>query len=130
MHCLHRTKTVKTLIHPVHCGSDSAGLDYTSPFGCNIAERVRPRGGYKGKDYTSGTGKAALTGYTSQDDNGGEPVALAAWQLACVAEHDIGIYGGGAMQTATAKVMEFASQNHFELKCRGAATLGRRRNLL
>ena len=39
-------------------------------------------------DYTSGDGKAALTGYTSQDDNGGEPVALLGSQLACVADHD------------------------------------------
>ena len=42
----------------------------------------------------------------------------------------IGIFENGAMRTATAKVMEFASQNHFELKCKGAVTLGRRRKLL
>ena len=27
------------------------------------------------------------------------------------------IYGDGAMRTAAAKVMPFACQNHFELKC-------------
>ena len=71
-----------------------------------------------------------MTGYTSQDDNGGEPLARVGLQLACVAHHDIGIYEDGAMQTATANVIAFKSQNHFELKCRGAATLGRRRILL
>ena len=42
----------------------------------------------------------------------------------------IGIYEDGAMRTATANVMQFMSQNHFELKCRDAGTLGRIRNLL
>ena len=90
----------------MHRGNDWAGLGYTSPCGCNIAERVRPRGGTEGKDYTSGDGKAALTGYTSQDDHGGEPLARVGLQMACVADHDIGIYEDGAMQTATANVME------------------------
>ena len=35
----------------------------------------------------------------------------------------LGIYEDGAMRTASANAMELASQNHFELKCRGAATL-------
>ena len=39
-------------------------------------------------DYTSGDGKAALTGYTSQDDKGGAPLARRVWQLACVADLD------------------------------------------
>ena len=42
----------------------------------------------------------------------------------------IGIYEDAAMRTAIAKVMQLMSQYHFELKCRGAATLGRIRNLL
>ena len=42
----------------------------------------------------------------------------------------IGIFENDAMRTATAKVMQFMSQNHFELKCRRAVTLGRRRKLL
>ena len=64
-----------------------------------------------------------MTGYTLQDDNGGEPLALVGLQLACVADHDIGIYEEGAIQTAPAKVIKFASQNHFELKCRGAVNV-------
>ena len=47
-----------------------------------------------------------------------------------VSQDIVRIYEDGAMRRATAKVMQLASQNHFELKCRGAATLGRRRNLL
>jgi len=39
-----------------------------------------------------------------------------------VSQTMIGTYEDGAMPTATANVMEFASEDHLELKCRGAAT--------
>ena len=47
-----------------------------------------------------------------------------------VSQTIMGTYEDGAMRIDTANVMEFVPQNSFELKCRGAATLGRRRNLL
>ena len=37
----------------------------------------------------------------------------------------LGIYEDGVVRTPSANAMELASQNHFELKCKGAATLGR-----
>ena len=47
-----------------------------------------------------------------------------------VSQDIVRIYEDGAMRIGTAKVMQLASHNQFELKCRGGATLGRRRNLL
>ena len=41
----------------------------------------------------------------------------------------IDIHEDAAIFTAIVKVMQLVSQYHFELKCRGAATLGIRRNL-
>jgi len=73
-------------------------------------------------DYTSRDGKAAWTGYTSQDYNAGEPNPLRAFLLASAADHSI--YVDGAIRTAAAKVMHFMSQHAFELKCWGSATLG------
>jgi len=47
-----------------------------------------------------------------------------------VSQNIVRIYDDGAMRIWAAKLMQFASENHFELKYRGGATLGRRRNLL
>ena len=45
VHALHCTSSSPCLLHPVHCGTAFTGAVYTSPSGCNIAERVRPRRG-------------------------------------------------------------------------------------
>ena len=106
------------------------GPGYTSPCGCNIAERVRPGG--EGEQW----GRIVPRGMASQHGRYMHVkmtmgVSLCHCVHSCwhVSQILVFIYADGAVLTAAAKVMLVTSQNAFELKCWGGATLEGMRNL-
>ena len=123
VHALHCTSSLPCLLHPVHCGTAFTGAGYTSPSGCKIAERVRPRRGEWGRIIQCGMGMLHVQLMPRKITMGmrmshcllGRPYVIL-WHVSQRISTN-SIYGDGAMRTAAAKVMPFACQNNFELKC-------------
>ena len=116
-HASHCTGSSPCLVHPVHCGTTCTRAGYTSPCGCKIAERVRPRrGGYWGRIISRGVGRLHEHDIPRKMTMG-MSMFHAVHCLLQVSQTREVIYVDGANRTAAAKVTPFTFQHASDLKC-------------